>query len=308
MKVISLKALLALFLVVSCSKVPTINLKEHTFNKAPDDIVLVQISNLDQDVFAQLKFSQTLVESKIFTENFNCIGQMWRMNHTLLKPSIEDSLFTQISGFPRSEKSCEKYKTEKLLAENFLKFGYGAIYYEKGISSFIDGAKSCNEEIFKNSIVFRSTEASKVMNQSFHAEKRATYDLGKIYDDESCSKSGCFTSDKANFTHIWSSVKNFPRKIFVYRELAPEKMTIKDRAKRITQLDDLLIYLTGEFANKNPQALIIVTNTNENSISTKVWALGPMSENFCGEYNELSFYNRFFWKSQKTEIFPFKIP
>lgn len=308
MKLSSLIVLLVLLISVSCTRVPTINLEEHAFNKAPDNIVLIQISNFEEDVFAQLKHSQTLIGSRIFTENFQCIGRMWRVNHSTINPSVEDSFFTQLTGFPRSENTCPKFSSETILSEKFIKFGFGSILYERGDSDFINSAKLCNEEIYKNTIVFSSKANKKVSTLNFHAEKKGTYLTDNIYSDESCSTSECFSSLKDNFDHIWRSIKNYPRRVMLVRDSLEKSATKKLKNLRAEQLSDFLNYLSTDFKMKNPTSLVVVTITDENAPLTKVWALGPMSENFCGEFNELDFNNRFFWTSKKSEFFLFKLP
>lgn len=297
-----------LLISTSCTRVPTINLEEHAFNKAPDNIVLIQISNFGEDVFAQLKHSQTLIGSRIFTENFQCIGRMWRVNHSKINPSVEDSFFTQLTGFPRSENTCEKFSSEKILSEKFIKFGFGSILYERGDSDFINSAKSCNEEIFKNTIVFNSRPSKKMSSLSFHAEKKGSYLPDNIYSDESCSTSECFSTLKDNFDHIWRSIKNYPRRVMLVRESLGSNATKKNKQMRVEQLSNFLNYLSTDFEMKNPTSLVVVAITDENTPLTKIWASGPMSENFCGEFNELDFNNRFFWTSKKSEFFLFKLP
>lgn len=300
--------LLVLLLGISCTRVPTINLKEHSFNKSPDNIVLVQISNLGQDVFAQLKHSQTLIGSRIFTENFDCVGQMWRMNHSKIIPSLDDSFFTQLTGFPRSENSCEKFKSETIFADKFIKFGFGSIFYERGDSNFINDARACNEEIFKNTITFNSKPLQKINNLKFHAEKNGSYLPNNIYNDESCSTSECFSPLKENFEHIWASVKSYPRRVMIVRDSAATNGSIQFKKKRIDQVTTFLSFLSSEFKEKNPTTLAVVVISEENGAMTRLWASGPMSENFCGEFNELDFYNRFFWRSEKSDFFLFKLP
>lgn len=307
MKVFNIKLIYFLVLLSSCTKVPTINLKQHTFNKAPDNIVLVQVANLEAQSIVNLKHSQISADSKIFSEKYICSGQMWRINHTQMKPSLEDSLFTQLTGFPRSESGCDKYNEEKLFWEKLIGFGFGAILYERGQSNLVATGKTCNDSIFKNTMVFNSSSKSKmfeaIQTESFHPEKAKSYQNGKIYLDESCFSGECFSREIESFNHVWNSINNYPRKIMVYRNFELQKGS--SNKERINDLNKFLTYLVTEFSQKNPNTLVLITSTSELSDRSQVWSNGPLAENFCGEFSELGFYNRIFWRSEDSKFMMF---
>lgn len=283
-----------MLIIASCAKVPTINTKEHYFNNTPEQVVVIQVKGIDIESFAPLKYSMTNSQEKLGVEKFTCLGQAWRFNHTNLRPSLEDSFFSQISGHPRSEKSCEKYESSPLLWEVFSKNGFTNFYLQQGSDNFIDEVKACNANHLSEVSVFLSSE-NKSSSQSFHFEKSKEYQKGQIYTDESCVKNGCYSNLKNNFNHIWYSNNKTNKKLLVVRDLTMN-------SKNIDEMNDFINYLHSDFQSKNPRALIVLTASDPAKNYANVWASGPMSENFCGQYNEFEVFNRIFWQTTKTRL------
>ncbi|EQC44803.1 hypothetical protein [Bacteriovorax sp. Seq25_V] len=297
---IAKKLVLAALLLTSCTKVPTINLTEHRFNQSPERMVVVQIPGLKEESFSFLKYRGPEATKKVATEFFACFGKMWKFNHFEMEPRIEDSLVSQISGYPRSEKSCEKYQDPRVW-DVLNDIGFSTALYHRGNDKFLDEALSCNPRLFYKTRLFVSRDAKAFEGESFHFEKSRSYLTGLKYKDESCSNGKCFSTVKDNFDHIWKSMSQTSKKLVVIRDFDLLKPGV-EKTQYIENLNRFLFYLVHDFSIANPQTTIVVSGVPTSADLSPVWANGPLAENFCGQFNEYDMFKRFFWKSQKTSI------
>ncbi|OIQ16704.1 MAG: hypothetical protein BM556_13655 [Bacteriovorax sp. MedPE-SWde] len=320
--------LLPIFMfIISCTKVKTINKKEHSFNSYPEKLIILQVPGLSEEHLAYLRFQKPLMKEATWPENFTCFGKMWRFNLHSTRPKVEDSLLSQITGYSGSEQKCEKYNKNTVWSV-LSKFNYQTAIVERGSSEFIENALKCNDKYFKDSATFISTARAKGEN-IFHHQRSGSYENSKVYYDDSCSKGECFSKSSEVFFHAWNSLTNRPKKLMIYRDHGLlNAIKANDREKfysSLVDLNKLVGDIQKQIQSKNPDSLVVVTSTSPRHINwpkdsrswkrlnlakssrdgellSPVWANGAMSENFCGMFSEFEIFERVFWRPKKSRF------
>ncbi|EQC51726.1 hypothetical protein [Bacteriovorax sp. DB6_IX] len=318
-----------LFLAISCTRVKTINKKEHSFNSYPERLIFLQIPGLSEEHLAYLRYKKPLFRHQTWSESFTCFGKMWRHNLHELRPSVEDSLVSQITGHYGSNKTCDLY-AEVPLWSVLEKFNYQSAVVERNRSQGVERALKCNDKFYDESTVFVSSVGTgKLSQEYFHVEREKEYLKNKIYLDESCSKAKCFSKSSSVFFHVWNSLVERPKKLLVFKDYSLINAINSNNSaaffEYLEELSKLIADINGTIVSRNPNTTLVVSSTSPQRIkwprSSKtwkginlaksttgeelmapIWATGAMAENFCGVYSEVDVFNRLFWRPQKTRL------
>lgn len=139
-------------MILGCSSVKTINLKKHSFNVLPKNIIWFQIAGLAPEHFSLIHF-----ENKKFSplEEVTCMGNMWAYNSYKLRPSPGESFLTQVTGKTNIKNTCEDFSQKPLW--HYLKdrgFKTGVLEVGASPSESLDRAFECPENNDFKSIAF----------------------------------------------------------------------------------------------------------------------------------------------------------
>jgi hypothetical protein len=96
-----------ILILIGCSSVKTINLKEHYFNNLPKNIVWFQVAGLSPEHLAMIRFEKSDLGEVL--ENATCLGNMWTYNSYKLRPSPHESFLSQVTGKTNIKGICQDF-------------------------------------------------------------------------------------------------------------------------------------------------------------------------------------------------------
>ncbi len=321
--------LLILFgLFFSCSRVKTINLKNHSFNNYPSNLVFIQIPGLSEEHMGYLHFKNLNFNAQTELEKYSCFGKMWSYNMMTVTPDIDDQLLTQLNGYSLPSNSCEKYQ-RRAIWDVLNGSGYSSSVIYRGKTPKFKEIDKCNTNFYKNTRLFVSGAKEKVASdkETFHFQQKKEYQKGSTYYDKSCKRDKCFSTTTDLFNHVLTAMNDSNRRFIniVDYELLNilNKQDVKGFTsymsnlnnfliqvrKRISKTNDYLIVVSSaspkaidwKRINKKWRSIPIATN-KKSQLMSPVWADGALAENFCGLYLESDLNRRFFWRSEETTL------
>jgi len=330
MKIFKLLPIFMLVLAgVSCTKVKTINTKEHSFNTYPEKLIFIQVPGLSEEHLAYLKYKRPLFSYQTWAEGFSCFGKMWRYNLHELRPSVEEGTVSQITGYSGSKKKCDLYSGPTLWSA-LNKFDYESAVVERGNAKAYESAVGCKKDFYKDSTLFISAfGAKKFSKNTFHHERENEYKNSEVYIDQSCKRGECFSKSAEVFFHAWNSLKNKPKKFMLFKDYSllnairsnntKKFLTyLEDFNKMVSDINRLIINkdsnttliisstspqrITWPTSSRNWNRVNLLKSTSDRELMAPIWATGAMSENFCGIYAEHEVFNRVFWRPKKTKF------
>lgn len=327
--------------LLGCAQVTSLNLQKHEFGVQPRKIIWIQVAGLKPEHFALLKYDKVKAGYATSFEKFLCYGNIWQHNLYKLRPNINSSQLTQLTGKNNIKQSCEDYK-HKAIWSYLGEQGYKTALFKTKIKS--NPKKSCEAEkknFYKNLIVWKMDRKAKKNINYFHLEKDDVYKKNKVYYDTACLTGKCFNSISKNIAATFERFnKNAKRFLYVFQDRSfYESLNYNNfnKAKRVLNELDLSIRYFQSYISENKDALLLVTglnsldinyplegkrweqylkrgkfiSSNKSELVSPVMALGARAENFCGIYNQSEVLTRIFSgaKQQGLElkfINPFK--
>lgn len=309
-------------LSISCTRLQTINLKKHSYSTQPDSVVWIQIAGISENHLALLKNSQHQGIYRSAFENSLCFGKSWNYSLTSLRPDATIAFNTQITGLKNTKLTCEDF-SQSAIWNDFLKKGYQVDILELGADlNSLESLKNCEE--LKNStarFIFmkKPSELFKNVFESFHFHDNPNIQkkISGFFYDKSCTEDGCLSSINDNLKNITNAKLGVSKRFILirdYRYLSAMKKNRVDEIKNLIKEYDKLINTISENENR----LLLISSaesvsfdyplegkewreldlkgvglTNKSiQLNSPVWAFGPMSENFCGFYEDSEIKNR----------------
>lgn len=333
-----------LFGYFSCAQVTSLNLKKHQFGQLPTKIVWFQVAGLNEEHLALLKFSYPSSVTKTAFEDFLCVGKAWEYDLFKIRPKVNASFLSQVTGKKNIKNTCDDYD-QKPIWSYMLDSGYKVGVFEgqdTGKENSFLKAKSCQKQDFLKDIIIWKMQTQKKTNEKFfHISEKNNFQANNVYYDRSCRTGQCYSSLVRNVESVYSSFsKNNANYLFMVRNFSFQKAILqKDIAEAKDQLDQInqtLRYFQN-LAAKDKNMLVILSSASARGVnfpragkgwekfekSTKfnidtqtkllspVMAMGARAENFCGIYEQSEILSRIFSDAKQqglefTIINPFK--
>lgn len=303
-------------MIFGCSSVKTINLKNHSFNEVPKNIIWFQIAGLSPEHLALIRVDEK-AESASELEKTTCLGNMWTYNSYKLRPTAYESFLTQMTGKTNIKNLCEDFSNKPLW--NYLKdrgFQTGVLEVGATPDETLDRAFECPENNeFRNITFFSTGKDLKGNFEKLNLLNTAPFESGKKYQVlcEFCEQNLFPTLNaimdrylegnkfKLFIVRDFSFLKylkngDFKNAKYFLEELAKTYKTLKDRKETL-----ILLSSSGMAKIDFPSAgrsWMEFEKTGKNapykndSLLSFVLADGPSSEKFCGIYSESDLLER----------------
>jgi hypothetical protein len=330
--------LLFLFLLsflFSCARIQTLNLQPHNYSERPNHIIWIQLAGFSEEHLPLLRFNNSDASLKTSLEQVDCVGKMWSFNLYNLRPEADKSFLAQITGSKNIRGTCEDHASKPAWAylENI---GYKIGILESGTkkSQSLESSLLCPEsKTLDLSKMHYWKMASDVPTgqKSFHYQDspkdlEASITPG-LYYDRSCQKERCYSTISNNFKTLWSLLrKEKPKTFFLIRDFSFQNALLKkdinlakDSLLEIDRLvasidqtafSDVLIIVSGaeslplefplqgkEWADFYKSGKNVIYKNS--SLMSPVLAVGAMSENFCGIFDESEMLKRVIYKPEE---------
>lgn len=328
---------LLLMAIASCARVQTLNLEKHAYSERPHHIIWFQIAGFSEEHIPLLRFNISEANYRTSLDKIDCLGKMWNYNLYELRPEAAKSFLSQLNGSKNIKAECEDFETRPAwyyLAE----MGYASSIFETGANEeqSLEKALKCpqNNLNLSNLRLYRmgpellsSTNNKKLFHYQDSAAGIKESMAAGIYYDKSCQKNICYSSLSNNFKSLWGQFsKDQNQTFFLVRDFNFMKGLkrkdigyIKESLQEIERIvawvnsekrDDVLILITGaesmniEFPKEGKEWAefersgknILYKNS---SLMSPVLAKGPMSENFCGLFDESEMLKRIIYRPEK---------
>ncbi|MBI2519678.1 MAG: hypothetical protein HYV97_04655 [Bdellovibrio sp.] len=320
---LTLVVILGMLLILSCSRMNTINLQRHTFGEPPQKIIWLQVAGLSDEHLPLLKFSTSL--KQISFERSYCAGKMWAYNLYSLRPKAHDNFLSQISGSKNQKNSCSDYDYPPFW-KNLGKSGALAGILENGLEEGqgLDQAFQCkSEQNFYSdfTIIWKMTRTRSPDAAFFQAPINIPLTAG-VYFDKSCQQESCHSGLYENAKQTFESFIKRPFanvylvRDFEYEKLLQKREMLKAR-EHLLEIDKLHTFFL-DYQKANPNVLVLLTSTaalsfefpeqgiaweefdkkgknivfRQTSLMSSVFATGALSENFCGLFEESEMRDR----------------
>ncbi len=324
--------------MTGCARVQTLNLEPHNYSERPEKIVWFQIAGLSEDHIPLLKFNVADTGFQTSFEQVSCLGKVWNYNLYNLRPEAHHSFISQMTGSKNIKASCADFSLNSvwgILGE----LSYSASILEAGADEKQSLAASlrCEQNKFLDISkvrLWKMGQTTQIDKKSFHYQDpptalAETMNPG-VYYDRSCQKGICFSTLSNNFKTLWSLVnKEVSKKIFIVRDfnfqtalikrdinLAKESLQEIDRMIGLVRKESggkILIIISGaeslqlEFPSQGKEWSEFEKNGKnvvfkKSALMSPVFAVGPMSENFCGIFDESEMLKRIIHKPERKKF------
>lgn len=335
------KLMTAIFLL-GCARVQTLNMEPHAYSERPHHIVWIQIAGFSEEHLPLLKFNIPEVSYKTNLEKADCVGKAWAYNLYKLRPDADKSFLSQINGSKNIKGQCEDFETRPVWDYLFeLGYASSILENGTGEDNSFERSMKCPQTGGINPKTMRfyrmGPDAASIVEswkKPFHyqdsAEMISENAKPGIYYDKSCQKGVCYSSVSNNFKTLWQQIiKNQTSSFFMVRDFnfqkalrkkdivfAKESLQEIERILNVVQAskrNDILVLVTGaeslniEFPKEGKEWAefersgknLIFKNS---SLMSPVIAKGPMSENFCGLFDESDMLKRLIYKPERKKF------
>ncbi len=287
-------SLFFIFLVTTCARVTSLNLKKHSFGIQPNRVVWLQIAGFDEQLISLMKFENAASTSSF--ENMTCQGSLWSYNLFKLRPNAYDAFLSELTGSKNIKGSCQDYQHTPIW-KKFDESGYSSVILERPIqqeNSLIQASKCDDNNFLEKSTIF-SMQKSKENSELFHYSEP----LGKMtpgfYYDRSCKKEGCHVSLLENTIATYEKFlksKN-DNHFMLVRDFALENELERKNIKAIQTLlieYEKIIKYFQEIQFQDRNFLLIISSAAPINIDFP--AQGPAWESLAKGLNRLEFRAR----------------
>jgi hypothetical protein len=334
--------LLIVLIICGCARVQTLNLEKHNYSDRPRHIVWFQIAGFSEEHIPLLKFNIPETSYHTSLEKVDCLGKMWSFNLYDLRPDAAKSFLSQVNGSKNIKGECSDYETPpvwNILQE--IGYSASILESGASEEQSLENALKCtkNKTININNIRFYRSgpnvlDATLTGKKLFHYQDslagiQESLNPG-LYYDKSCQKNLCYSSLSNNFKTLWGQmVKDQFESFFLVRDFnfskALKKKDIgyaKETLQEIERIvnwikfqkgDNVLVLVTGaeslniEFPKEGKEWAefeksgknVIYKNS---SLMAPVFAFGPMSENFCGLFDESEMLKRVMFHPENKQF------
>ena len=313
-------------------------MEKHEYSERPNHIVWIQLAGFSEEHIPLLRFNVPEANYRTGLEKIDCLGKMWSYNLYDLRPDSTKSFMSQLNGSKNIKGLCEDYEA-KPVWDQLSDIGYVSSLFESGASDdqSLEKAIKCPQVFGLNLTKLRYYRMGPdVVNErkTFHYQDslngiQESMNPG-IYYDKSCQKNICYSSLSNNFKTLWNEfIKEQPQTFFLLREfsflkalkkkdIGYAKETLQEIERIVTYVNslnrkDVLVVITGaeslniEFPKEGKEWAdfermgknVIYKNS---SLMAPVLATGPMSENFCGLFDESEMLKRILYRPERKQF------
>ncbi|MCB9094440.1 MAG: hypothetical protein H6621_05155 [Halobacteriovoraceae bacterium] len=340
MKNLLSKKILLFFVLVSCSHVSLIGLKEHSFTQQPRKIVWLQIAGFELEHLALLKMTRWYSKTGKTFEKFVCVGDTWSYNLYDLRPNEKKSFLAQEVGKSNIKGQCSDYNESplwKILGSEKDFQSYIVENYADKSNTVLE-AIDCQKKDFLDftTVISRSPNKIDIKDKSvmvgdFHFGDKSVLKKDSIYVDKSCKGKKCFSTLLQTLTSLYSrELEHTTKYVLTLRDFEYyqniKEGNFKEAANILAQLEEFLDYLMStqspsdtlvlisgahghplEFPHEGKDWKLVENNGKKilfkkSSLSTPVLSWGARAENFCGIYQEYEIFERIFFNKQKLKL------
>ena len=319
---------------IGCARVQTLNLAPHDYSERPKHIVWIQVAGFSEEHIPLLRFNVSEASHKTSLEQVDCVGKMWNFNLYQLRPDAGLSFLSQINGSKNIKGTCEDHNNAP--AWSYLQdIGYSVGLMESGTNKeqSLESSLGCSNSKTLDLAKMRFWKMGPGANaesKTFHYQDspdqtRNSMQPG-LYFDRSCQKGICYSTLSNNFKTMWSLMKKDNLKTFFIvrdfsfqnalkkKDLSLAKESLQEIDRLVASIDrskisELLIVVSGaeslplEFPLQGKEwAEFEKTGKNviykNSSLMSPVLAVGAMSENFCGIFDESEMLKRIIYKPE----------
>lgn len=322
-----------LFWELACTRLQTLNLKDHYYSAKPVNIVWIQVAGFTDQHLPLLRFDNRDANYHTQFESADCLGKMWSFNLYDLRPKAGASFLSQLNGSKNIKGICEDL-SRKPVWTYLEEEGYKTSILESGAGSdeTLEKFLTCGDlqkSYLKNVNFVRMGPQAKNGIDSFHYQDQQKTTPGLFYD-KSCQKGICFSTILNNTKKIMANLNSggtqnfYLLRDFSYlkairaHDFSQAKEVLQDLDKTMAWLDslkrtDTLVIITGaegievDFPKEGKEWAEYERfgknlNTRNSALLTSVFAKGPMAENFCGLYDETEMLKRVLFKPEKKKF------
>lgn len=334
--------LLAIVSFVGCARVQTLNLEKHKYSERPHHVIWFQIAGFSEEHIPLLRFNVPESAFRTNLEKIDCLGKMWNFNLYELRPDASKSFLSQMSGSKNIQGQCADFQLRPvwdLMSENGYSsslFENGATSEQT-----LEKALSCPKNQFLDLSKLRyyrmgpdAVGGADSGRRTFHYQESAELIQESVkpglYYDKSCQKNICYSSLSNNFRTLWGQlIKEQTHSFFLLREFnfltALKKKDISYAKETLQEIDRIIAWVKSQ---KRDDVLIIITGAESfnveypkegkewaefeksgknflfknSSLMSPVLASGPMSENFCGLFDEAELLKRVMHRPEKKQF------
>ncbi len=327
--------LLLSMVTLSCSKVQTLNMQEHHFNREPKKIIWLQIAGFDYKQIPMIRYTRSDSVTPSSLEKFDCLGGLWSYNLYNMRPSAEDSFLTQLTGKSNIHSNCKDSKFTpfwKYLSPNI---DVGIFETEGSKAQSFSSVLSCKEKnsAYNQVWLWKMDQPRKKVksHKLFHYLDRGELKVPGVYYDRSCKELGCYSSFYSNILSLFERFSKEKEKyVFVVRDFSYAKaLTKKDiplAREILSDLEKVIDYFFDSM-KYSQDTLLLVTSAatkrielpptgmkwkefirkgkgvlfHQNGMSSIAMAKGARSENFCGIYEESDLLRRLLFAPKEPQ-------
>lgn len=327
--------------VVGCARVTTLNLEKHEYSKRPNHIIWFQIAGFSEEHIPLLRFNVPEASYHTSFEKMDCLGKMWNYNLYELRPDSTKSFLSQLNGSKNMKGQCEDYAPRPAWSY-LSELGYASSIFENGASEeqSLERALKCSEkDVLKTAelrfyrmgpgLISGGTKKRMFHYQDSTSALRETMKEG-IYYDKSCQNGICYSSLSNNFKTFWGQIsKTQSQTFFLVRDFnfinGLKKKDISYAKESLQEIERIIAWIN---AQKREDVLVLITGAESlniefpkegkeweefersgknvlyrnSSLMSPVIASGPMSENFCGMFDESEMLKRLMFRPAKKKF------
>ncbi len=332
--------IIAVLAIASCARVQTLNLVKHEYSDRPKHIIWFQIAGFSEEHLPLLRFNVPEESYHTSFEKIDCLGKMWSFNLYDLRPDSSKSFLSQLNGSKNIKGRCDDFQSRPIW--DYLKdFGYNSSILETGANEEQTLLKSLQckpqETLDVSKIRYYGMSGDSLtpsVKKYFHYQNSIAGTMEVmvpgIYYDKSCQKNICYSSLSNNFKTLWAQfTKTNNQTFFLVRDFnfikalrSKDIVTAKESLQEIDRIltwvnsqksDEILILITGseslhlefpkegkewaEFEHSGKNILF-----RNSSLMSPVLAKGPMSENFCGLFDESEMVKRVLYRPERKKF------
>ncbi len=319
-----------LIFLIGCARVQTLNLEKHNYSERPKHVLWIQLAGFSEEHIPLLRYNIADAQYRTELEKIDCVGKMYNFNLYQLRPQAHDSFLSQLLGTKNIKSQCEDF-TQKPVWDFFNDLGYSGAILEDGAieNQSLEKSASCaTQKIldFKKHRLYRmgpDISSSKIAKPFHYQDQISTLKenlSAGLYYDKSCQKNSCYSTLSNNVKSLWGQlIKEKMQTFFLVREFnylkALKKKDIGYAKEVLQDVERLLHWIKSQ---KREDVLLVVTGAESvgidyplegkewaefersgkniyfrnSSLMSPALAVGPMSENFCGVFEESELLKR----------------
>jgi hypothetical protein len=333
--------LVVLLAIASCARVQTLNLEKHQYAERPRHIIWFQIAGFSEEHIPLLRFNVPEANYHSSLEKIDCMGKIWNFNLYELRPDANKSFLSQVNGSKNIKGQCEDFNARPVW-DYLSEIGYASSIFEIGSNEeqSLEKALKCSENNTLNKTNIRYYRMGPDVLEGPDKKKTFHYQdtvaaiqenmLPGIYYDKSCQKKICYSSASNNLKTLWGQfIKTQPQTFFLVKDFNfMDGLKKKDIANAKESLQEIERFVTWIKSQKRDDTLIIISGAESlniefpkqgkewaefersgkniiyrnSSLMSPVMAVGPMSENFCGIFDESEMLKRVISRPERKQI------